>query len=530
MPPTATGMAVNTDARVIPGKVINSSGSATIQDLPFAVAFLASAAGIVALAVSLPHFGELVVAAKGKAAVPAALAVEDSLTIPYDVALVLQYALAAATLGAVLFSSCWLLMMRAHARFLVTAALIVPIVLCVALTLWAAYLLAFGGVDGQSSMLLGVFGLIGTAINFCWLQAMWHKIPATAHALSLSSHVIFTLPATVVIAFVSALLQIGWLGVTAVAAVNVHVALTPIGTSGTSAGTGPGDGTGLEEGEGGGAAGLALVLVLLTLYWGWQVLSNVSYVTTCGSVASWYFYPEASERGVACCKPVVWEALGRACTTSFGSICGGSLLVALVQTIGTLLRHIELKAREEGNPLFILITCCFRCLFSFIESLLEMFNEWAYVYVAIYGTSFATAGRAVLRMVNEEGLSAILSSIVADRVVGYGVLFSTLVGGGAGFLAPYMLYADTSFAAEAGAAGAVPSLILGLLLGLTCLGPVNAAIRTSLVCFAEAPSTLRVRDAKLHDAFVELQVKPDPNAPQRPTAIGVPVAQPAAMV
>ena len=324
MPPTATGMAVNTDARVIPGKVINSSGSATIQDLPFAVAFLASAAGIVALAVSLPHFGELVVAAKGKAAVPAALAVEDSLTIPYDVALVLQYALAAATLGAVLFSSCWLLMMRAHARFLVTAALIVPIVLCVALTLWAAYLLAFGGVDGQSSMLLGVFGLIGTAINFCWLQAMWHKIPATAHALSLSSHVIFTLPATVAIAFVSALLQIGWLGVTAVAAVNVHVALTPIGTSGTSAGTGPGDGTGLEEGEGGGAAGLALVLVLLTLYWGWQVLSNVSYVTTCGSVASWYFYPEASERGVACCKPVVWEALGRACTTSFGAGMGGA--------------------------------------------------------------------------------------------------------------------------------------------------------------------------------------------------------------
>jgi len=390
----------------------------------------------------------------------------------------------------------------------------------VALTVWAAYLLAFGRNEdgGQGSMILGLFGLIGTAVNFCWLQAMWHKIPATAHTLSLSSHVIFTLPATAVIAFASAILQILWLGVTAVAAVNVHVALTPV------------EDAGLEEGEGGGAAGLALVLVLLALYWGWQVLTNVSYVTTCGSVATWYFYPDASERGVACCKPVVWEALGRACTTSFGSICGGSLLVALVQTIGTLLRYIELKAREDGNPLFILITCCFRCLFSFIEALLEMFNEWAYVYVAIYGTSFTTAGRAVLRMVNEEGLSAILSSIVADRVVGYGVFFGTIVGGGAGFLAPYVLYSDQTFAAQAGAAGAAPSVVLALLLGLTCLGPVNAAIRTALVCFAEAPSTLRLRDAKLHDAFVELQVKPDPNAPQRPTAVGVPVAQPVSMV
>jgi len=344
---------------------------------------------------------------------------------------------------------------------------------------------------------------------------MWEKIPATAHALSLSSHVIFTLPGTVFVAFTTAVVQVGWFGVASVAFVNVYTELAPSEEE-------------VEAGEGSGALGVAMVSLLLALYWGWQVFSNVAYVTTCGSVASWYFYPASVEKGCACFKPVVWEALGRACTASFGSICAGSLLVAIVQTIGAILRHIELKAREEGNLAFILIACCFRCAFSFLEALLEMFNEWAYVYVAIYGTSFTTAGRAVLRMVNEEGLMTILQSIVADRVVSYGVFFGTLVGGASGFCAMYALYGTHAF--DAPAVGVAPALLLSLLLAHTCLRPVHAAIRTSLVCFAEAPSVLRTRDEKLHAAFVELQVKPDPNAPQTATAVGVPVAQPGAMV
>ena len=51
---------------------------------------------------------------------------------------------------------------------------------------------------------------------------------------------------------------------------------------------------------------------------------------------------------------------------------GGSLLVAIVQSIGTLLKWIELKAREDGNLPFLLIACCFRCVFVYIEALLEM--------------------------------------------------------------------------------------------------------------------------------------------------------------
>jgi len=163
-----------------------------------------------------------------------------------------------------------------------------------------------------------------------------------------------------------------------------------------------------------------------------------------------------------------------------------------------------------------------------------MFNEWAYVYVAIYGTSFTTAGRAVLRMVNEEGLMAILQSIVADRVVGYGVFFGTLVGGAAGWLAMFFVVgAEAAF--DAPAVAIVPALILSLLLSDTCTRPVHAAIRTSLVCFAEAPGVLRTRDEKLHAAYVELQVKPDPDAsPPVASAVGVPVAtgvaRPGAMV
>ena len=44
----------------VPGKVINSGGAASVQDLPYAIAFLLTVAGVITTAVALPHFREFV--------------------------------------------------------------------------------------------------------------------------------------------------------------------------------------------------------------------------------------------------------------------------------------------------------------------------------------------------------------------------------------------------------------------------------------------------------------------------------------
>ena len=127
-------------------------------------------------------------------------------------------------------------------------------------------------------------------------------------------------------------------------------------------------------GRGGGVHALAAAL-LVALYWGVSVLANVAYVTACGGVGTWYFERAAFARGACCCKPAAVESLGRALTSSFGSICAGSLLVALVQAVGSVLRWIELQAQRgpiSSSP----FSRAFRCAFALVGRA-RMFNECA---------------------------------------------------------------------------------------------------------------------------------------------------------
>ena len=90
-----------------------------------------------------------------------------------------------------------------------------------------------------------------------------------------------------------------------------------------------------------------------------------------------------------------------------------------------------------------------------------------------------------------------------------GVFFAALAGTGCAFVA-------------VGATGELLwAFVLSWLVAATCLSPVRAAIRTVLVCYAEAPGVLRSLEPQLHDAFAEIKAKSTP----APTVQGVPVGR-----
>jgi hypothetical protein len=129
--------------------------------------------------------------------------------------------------------------------------------------------------------------------------------------------------------------------------------------------------------------GFLLALLLLSFYWGGTVVSNVSHVAVSGTVASWYFMPATHQDSSA-----AWKSLYRACIPSFGSIALGSLIVALLETTRSLLRTV----RGNGGRC---IACCVDCILAVIESWAVYINRYAFVYVAMYGDSFATSGSRV---------------------------------------------------------------------------------------------------------------------------------------
>ena len=116
------------------------------------------------------------------------------------------------------------------------------------------------------------------------------------------------------------------------------------------------------EGECESVNGGLVFLFMLSYYWTAQVISNVVHVTTAGTVGTWWFVPtEAS----GCCSKAVRESYVRSLTSSFGSICFGSLIVALIQATREMVRSI----RDSDDSLLACIAdCILGCLGKFSES------------------------------------------------------------------------------------------------------------------------------------------------------------------
>jgi len=148
--------------------------------------------------------------------------------------------------------------------------------------------------------------------------------------------------------------------------------------------------------------------LLVSFYWVQQVLTNIVHVTTAGTVATWWYIPLEA---VSCWSRAIQDSFYRATTYSFGSICFGSLVVALVQA----LRQMAHMARNNED--MKLLACILECILRMIEDIIEYFNKWAYVYVGIYGFPYLEAGRNVIALFQSKGWSVIISDNLCDRVL-----------------------------------------------------------------------------------------------------------------
>ena len=191
----------------------------------------------------------------------------------------------------------------------------------------------------------------------------------------------------------------------------------------------------------------------------------------------------------------------------------GSLLVAILQLLESMARSARHNRRGH------LIACLLECLLRFLRRWVEYFNSWAFVYVALYGYDYRTAGKNVVTLFQNRGWS----SFVADRLV-FRVLYSTklVVGiccGGVAALVDIMagplFVVGADDATKAGAAvngngegdldpvaySHILSFYLGALVGLitssVSLFVVESAVRAVIVCFAESPAEFQEHHPQL---------------------------------
>lgn len=129
----------------------------------------------------------------------------------------------------------------------------------------------------------------------------------------------------------------------------------------------PNTAAGESTSGGSGQASLIVIAIFLvfSFYWTSQVLQNVLLCTEAGIFGSWYFAIDMSVKHPA------WGAFKRATTYSFGSICFGSLIVALLDLLKALLHIMNQNAAAGGDTIAYICTCCAQCCLGCITWMVE---------------------------------------------------------------------------------------------------------------------------------------------------------------
>jgi hypothetical protein len=255
---------------------------------------------------------------------------------------------------------------------------------------------------------------------------------------------------------------------------------------------------------------------LLSLFWTAQVLKNIFHTTIAGVVGTWWFDPVDAQstsaleaapgssdsgndnsRSSCCCTccgctPAILDSIVRSSWYSFGSICLGSLLVGLLQVLQFLVRcgrqqRDQHRQQDRARSPQAGDLCC--CLLQFVvdnlEFLMRYFNQWAFVYVGLYGYNYVTAGKQVSALFQDRGWSNIINDHLVGRSLGMMSVLISLITGILGTLIGFVFL---------GPLGALPTFVLGMVLGgMSCtilFGVVISAVNTIVVCFAEAPNEL----------------------------------------
>ncbi|KAL7566175.1 hypothetical protein ACA910_011250 [Epithemia clementina (nom. ined.)] len=325
---------------------------------------------------------------------------------------------------------------------------------------------------------LGILGIIFFAISICYACCVWSRIPfATINLVTAMTAVKRNL-GVVVYAYIITLVAAVWSVCWSVAFVGVFDKTYTCDENDVCSDPNYG----------------YLFLLFLAFFFVQQVLQALVHVTTAGTVGSWWFEPNES----GCCSAAVNGSFVRATTTSFGSICFGSLIVAILRTLEALANAA--RSNDDGG----IGACIAECILSCLRQIVEYFNKWAFIYVGLYGYGYLEAGKNVITLFRNRGWEAIIADDLVSNTL---FLVSLLVGAVVGCVGLIIAATSDLFDDAGGDANAV-SFVLGLVIGLViasiALSTFGSGVNAVIVLFAEAPADFQRNHPQLSNRMREI--------------------------
>eukprot|EP00908_Phaeocystis_cordata_P004551 Transcript_1493.p1 GENE.Transcript_1493~~Transcript_1493.p1 ORF type:complete len:457 (+),score=240.48 Transcript_1493:398-1768(+) len=339
---------------------------------------------------------------------------------------------------------------------------------------------------------LAVFAVL----QLMWLCCIWSKISLTSQILMDVCSVVTDAPGSILVAYVMVLVMVAWYAICGLAILQAQELFGAYAEEEEMSATGAGT-----------AQFWLTALLMLMLFWGHETFRMISHVTTCGVVASWYFFPHLLKEGTPCCRPATCDSLRRACTSAFGSIAFGALILAFFDLLQYLVQKAFDQVEKAGDNAVVkcvryCVTACMAC----IKKCMEWLTDYAFVYIAIYGISFIEAGLEVKDLVVSKGLDAIAQTTLIAPVLYLGKALGGLLGGVVCVCSTKYLLGD-----DLGDSW-LPAFTTGVIVSVVAVSlkkkTLESGTKTLFVCYAEEPQVMREMKPSLAeemDAATKLQ-------------------------
>merc|ERR1712070_527001 len=196
------------------------------------------------------------------------------------------------------------------------------------------------------------------------------------------------------------------------------------------------------------------------LLWINQLIQAISMCTIAGVVNKYYWVRDKSAKH-AYGKSPIRSSLYITMRYHFGSLCFGSLIIAIVQAIRAVLAYIDHKTKDlqDKNPLIKIfmkvVQCCMWCM----EKCLKYIAKSAYIMIAMKGHSFCHATKEAVDLL----FSNASQIAVSNTIVSFMLLLSKLaISMGSALLFYMLVFSNSDY--EAGGSKELSNPVIPLVL------------------------------------------------------------------
>jgi len=166
------------------------------------------------------------------------------------------------------------------------------------------------------------------------------------------------------------------------------------------------------------------------LYWGVFFWAAFAELVLAGVFAQWYWTMNKSSDIPDC---TLGTAMWNASVFHLGTVAFGSLTIAIIRMIRTILEYIERKCRKFNNDLTKCLLCCCKCCLWCLEKFMRFLNRNAYIMCAIKSTNFCRSAKEAFNLIMRNLVRVVVLDSVVDFLLFLGKIVIVMATGVASY-------------------------------------------------------------------------------------------------